>query len=113
MNTEVLRSIGLTENEIKIYIDLLKSGSSTSYDISKRTGIYRVHVYDKIEQLMSKGLATHVYKGSKKFFQATSPSKIKQYLEDKKRDLELREVEVNLLIPELEKMSNIPREDTF
>src|SRR3989338_1767643 len=87
MNTEVLRSIGLTENEIKIYIDLLKSGSSTSYDISKRTGIYRVHIYDKLEQLMSKGLASHVYEGSKKIFRATAPSKIKQYLEDRKKVL--------------------------
>ena len=113
MNTEVLRSIGLTENEIKIYIDLLKSGSSTSYDISKRTGIYRVHIYDKLEQLMSKGLASHVYEGSKKFFRATAPSKIKQYLEDKKKELELREEEVNSLLPELETLSNSPREDTF
>ena len=113
MNTEVLRSIGLTENEIKIYIDLLKSGSSTSYDISKRTGIYRVHIYDKLEQLMSKGLASHVYEGSKKIFRATAPSKIKQYLEDKKKELELREEEVNSLLPELETLSNSPREDTF
>lgn len=113
MDTEALRKIGLTENEIKIYIDLLKSGTSTAYDIGKRTGIYRVHVYDKLEQLMSKGLVTHVYKGAKKFFQATSPSKIKQYMEDKKRELELQEDEVDSILPELEAMTNLPREDTF
>ena len=77
MNTEALRKIGLTENEIKIYLDLLKSGTSTAYEIGKRTGIYRVHVYDKLEQLMDKGLVTYVYRGAKKFFQATNPSKIK------------------------------------
>ncbi len=113
MNVEVLRKIGLTENEIKIYIDLLKSGTSTSYEISKRTNIYRVHVYDKLEQLMNKGLATYVYKGAKKFFQATNPSKIKQYLEDKKRELELQEEDVNSILPELEAMTNLPKEDTI
>ncbi len=113
MNTDVLRSIGLTENEVKIYVDLLKSGSSTSYDISKRTGIYRVHVYDKVEQLMTKGMVTHVYKGAKKFFQATHPSKLQQYLEDKKKVLELQEESVASLLPELEAMTNLPREDTF
>src|SRR3989344_5211560 len=113
MNTEALRSIGLTENEIKIYLDLLKSGSSTAYDIGKRTGIYRVHVYDKLEQLMDKGLVTHVYSGAKKFFQATPPAKIQHYLEDRKKELELQEEAVNSILPELEKMANLPKEDTF
>ena len=113
MNTAALRSIGLTDNEIKIYLDLLKSGSSTAYDIGKRTGIYRVHVYDKIEQLMSKGLVTHIYRGAKKYFQATPPIKIKQYLEDKKKEVELQEETVNSILPELEAMTNLPREDTF
>ncbi len=113
METEILRKIGLTENEIKIYLDLLKSGTSTAYNIGKRTGIYRVHVYDKLEQLMNKGLVTHVYKGAKKFFQATNPSKLKQYLEDKKRELELQENAVDAILPELEAMVNLPKEDTF
>jgi sugar-specific transcriptional regulator TrmB len=113
MNTDALRKVGLTENEIKIYLDLLRKGSSTAYEIGKRTDIYRVHVYDKVEQLMSKGLVTHVYKGAKKYFQATEPSKIKQYLEDKKRELEIQEQEVDLLLPELEAMKLLPREDTF
>ena len=113
MNTEALRRIGLTENEVKIYLDLLKAGSSSAYEIGKRTGIYRVHIYDKLEQLMDKGLVTHVYRGAKKFFQATSPEKIKQYLEDKKRELEVQEEAVGTILPELEAMANLPKEDTF
>ncbi len=113
MNIEALRKIGLSDNEIKIYIDLLKSGSSTAYEIGKRTGIYRVHVYDKLEQLLNKGLASWVYRGSKKYFHAADPSKIKQYIEDKKNDFETQERDINALLPELEAMAIIPREDTF
>lgn len=113
MNTTVLKKIGLTENEVKIYLHLLKAGSSTAYDISKETGIYRVHVYDKLEQLMNKGLVTHIYQGAKKFFQATPPTKIKHYLEDQKRVLELQEQEIDSLLPELEAMANLPKEDTI
>jgi len=113
MNTDALRKIGLTENEIKIYLDLLESGSSTAYDVGKRTGIYRVHVYDKLEQLMDKGLVTHIYMGSKKFFQATSPSKIKQYLEDRRTELETQEEAIDGILPQLEAMVNLPKEDTF
>lgn len=113
MDTEILRKIGLTENEIKIYLDLLKSGSSTAYELGKHTSIYRVHIYDKIEQLINKGLVNYVYKGAKKYFQATHPSKIKQYLEDKKKELEIQEQKIDSLLPELEAMINLPKEDTF
>ncbi len=112
MDLEPLREIGLTENEIKVYLDLLKAGSSTAYEIGKRTGIYRVHIYDKLEQLMTKGLVTHVYKGAKKYFQATPPEKIRQYIEDKKRVLEAQEQGVERIIPQLEALSNLPKEDT-
>ncbi|MBU2522667.1 MAG: hypothetical protein KKE23_00035 [Nanoarchaeota archaeon] len=113
MDTEILRKIGLTENEVRIYLMLLKSGPNTAYEIGKKTGIYRAHVYDKIEQLMDKGLVTHVFKGAKKYFQATSPNKIKQYLEDQKKELEIQEDRVNSLLPELEALSKLPHEDTF
>jgi sugar-specific transcriptional regulator TrmB len=113
MNTDILRKIGLTDNEVKIYLDLLKSGLSSAYDIGKRTGIYRVHVYDKLEQLMDKGLVTHVFKGAKKHYQATAPEKIQQYMEEKKRTLESQEQELNSILPELEAMTRLPKEDTF
>ncbi len=112
METSILKRIGLTENEIKIYLILLKIGTATAYDISQKTGIYRVHVYDKLEQLMNKGLVTHVYKGAKKYFQAAAPEKIRQYLEDRKRELELQEQEVEKILPELQAFTLAPREDT-
>jgi len=113
MDTSALRKIGLSDNEIKIYLALLKSGTSTAYDIGNRTGIYRAHVYDKLEQLMKKGLVTYIFKGAKKYFQATHPSKIKQYLEDKKRDIEIQEAEIDSILPELEAAIKTQKEDTF
>lgn len=113
MDLGALQKIGLTQNEIKIYIELLKSGTSTAYDIGKRTGLYRVHVYDKVEQLMRKGLVTHIYRGAKKFFQATHPSKITQYIDDKKIELESQGDAIRSILPELEAMAHLPKEDTF
>ncbi len=113
MNTEILRKIGLTDNEIKIYITLLKTGSSTAYQISQKTNIYRVHVYDKLEQLMNKGLVTHIHKGAKKYFQATPPTKLKQYLEEKQQQLHEQEKQLNKLLPQLIQLTQLPREDTY
>ena len=112
MITTVLKSIGLGENEIKIYLTLLKTGATTAYELSKKTCIYRSHIYDKLERLMEKGLVTHVYQGSKKYFQATSPEKIKQCIEEKKQDLEAQEIKIDKIIPELLSMQKEAREDT-
>lgn len=112
MDISPLKNIGLTNNEIKIYLTLLQTGLSTAYNIGKKTGIYRVHVYDKLEQLMDKGLVTHVYKGAKKFFQATPPEKIRQYVEEKKQELDIQTQQVEQILPELEALSKLPKEDT-
>jgi len=112
MNTSILREIGLTENEIKIYLTLLKTGSNSAYEITKKTGIYRAHVYDKLEQLMDKGLVTQVFKGAKKHFQASDPVHLKQYIEDKKQELKQKESAIQDLIPQLQQLVLLPREDT-
>lgn len=112
MNTEILKKIGMTDNEIKIYLTLLKSGTSTAYELSQKTGIYRAHIYDKLEQLIDKGLATYIYEGAKKFFKATPPVKIKQFIEDKQKELDSQKKEINSIIPELNSMFNAPEEDT-
>jgi sugar-specific transcriptional regulator TrmB len=112
MDTTILKSVGLTENEIKIYLILLKSGPTTAYKLSQKTGIYRTHIYDKLEQLIKKGLVTQNYQAAKKYFQATSPIKIKYYIEEKKKELELKEKQIENLLPQLEAISNLPKEDT-
>ena len=113
MDTEILIKIGLTKNEIKIYLVLLQSGVSTAYELSQKTGIYRAHVYDKLEQLIDKGLVTYVYEGAKKYFKAASPEKIKQYIEDKQKELDSQKKDVEKILPELNSMFNMPKEDTI
>jgi len=112
MDTKALKGIGFVDNEIKIYLTLLRSGAVTAYELSKKTGIYRAHVYDKLERLMEKGLVTHVYQGAKKYFQAAPPEKIKYYLEEKKKILEEQEADVERIMPDLLAMQKSPKEDT-
>tara|TARA_Y100000310_G_scaffold319609_1_gene375072 strand:- start:813 stop:1559 length:747 start_codon:yes stop_codon:yes gene_type:complete len=112
MDTTILREIGLSDNEIKIYIYLLKSDAKTAYTISKDTNIYRVHVYDKLEQLINKGLVSYVFKGAKKFFRADSPHKLKEFIDDKKKELNKKSENVDKIMPELKAMTLLPKEDT-
>mgnify|MGYP003981854791 FL=1 len=51
MEEEILNDLGLTKNESKVYISLLKIGSSTVTNIANESNIHRVNVYDSIKKL--------------------------------------------------------------
>ncbi|MBI2581890.1 helix-turn-helix domain-containing protein [Candidatus Woesearchaeota archaeon] len=78
-----LKTIGLSEGESKIYLALLKIGSSTVAKITKEVKIHRTNVYDFLEKLLIKGLVNYVIKGGVKHFKATHPNKLHDYLKEK------------------------------
>ena len=108
---ELLSKIGLSKNETEVYLALLRLGPLSAYEIAQKTGIYRPHVYDKIETLAKKGLVSYVQKGKKKIFSAAPPSKIMDYLkeqeEDVKKDIELFEANLQ----HFNSLYNLPKED--
>ena len=63
---EVLEFIGLHKNERIIYLDLIKNGSSTALEVSKRTKIHRPNTYDALRKLLEKGFISQVKNISKK-----------------------------------------------
>ena len=81
----LLEEIGLSKNEIKIYLILLKLGSTTTGAIIKQTGIHNSKVYDGLERLSNKGLVTHVVVANTKHFTAVNPERLLDFLEDKKK----------------------------
>ena len=74
---DILRSIGLNKNEVKIFLDLIKKNSSSALEISKRTEIHRSNVYDSLRVLMEKGFVGELTGNKKKIFQALDPLRIK------------------------------------
>jgi HTH-type transcriptional regulator, sugar sensing transcriptional regulator len=53
---EELVSVGLTENEAKTYVYLLKKQVYTATEISRVTGVNRSKIYDVLDNLIHKGL---------------------------------------------------------
>ena len=49
MNVEILKEIGLTETEVKIYIKLLELGPSLASGISKKANVERAVTYHILE----------------------------------------------------------------
>ncbi len=96
---EELQKVGLSPNEAKCYMALLNMGSASANEISRKSGIHRVAVYDAIRGLREKGLVSQVMKVNKMLFEAANPEKIEEIIKEKEEQLE----NVRRQIPLLEK----------
>ncbi len=85
---KILQKIGLTANESKVYLTLLKTGSSKAGRISKECGLNRTSTYNSLRSLLDKGLVSYVIIGKIKWFQASPPSNLGVYLKNKAELLE-------------------------
>ncbi len=54
LESEICRSLGLTPNEARLFVVLLKGRSLTATQLSTTTGIHRTRVYDNLHGLESK-----------------------------------------------------------
>ena len=94
MSISQLEELGLRHNEALTYTALLEIGETTTGAIVKKTGLHRVLIYDALESLIKKGLVSFVIKENIKYFQATDPNRILDFLKEK-------EEIAKLLLPEL------------
>lgn len=84
---EALKEAGLTENEIKVYLALVDYGPCLAGMISRRAGLHRRTVYDTTEMLIKKGLVGYILRNHRRLFQASSPKRILETLEEKQNIL--------------------------
>lgn len=102
MNTALLKTIGLTDSEIKVYLALIELGSTTKSPIVDKSGVASSKIYELLEKLAQKGLVSYVIKSGVKYFEAAPPSRILDYLKEKEEEIKKHELEAKQLIPELE-----------
>ena len=82
-NLAVLQELGLTENEAKVYIFLLETGSATVAEMTDKLEIHRVNIYDILKRLLEKGLVSYTSEGKKKFYSSTKPDFFLKLLKEK------------------------------
>ena len=102
VNTELLEEIGLTKSEIKVYLALLELGSSTTGPIVEKSGASSSKIYEILDKLIQKGLASFVVEAGTKRFEAADPKRILDYLKEKEAKLKKQEKEIEKILPELE-----------
>jgi sugar-specific transcriptional regulator TrmB len=101
MIEKALQSIGLTEGEIKIYLALLELGSTTTWNLTKKSKISGSKVYEVLDRLINKGLASFIIKNNVKYFEASPPERIIDYLNEKNNQINEEKNNIQKIIPEL------------
>ena len=99
MDLAKLEELGFTHNEALTYTALMEIGETTTGAIVKKTGLHRVLIYDALESLIKKGLASYVIKENIKYFQAADPQRLLNFIEEK-------EEQAKSIIPELALLQN-------
>jgi len=104
----MLTKFGLSNNEIRVYIYLARSGDRKARDVSGALSLHRTETYKILRSLEKRGLVSSVFEKPLKFiatpFEKTMDILIKakklriQFLERKKKDI----VDLWLSLPQLE-----------
>ena len=101
MIEQALKNIGFTDGEIKIYLALLELGESSTGKITKQSGISGSKVYEVLDRLGKKGLVSHIMKNGVKYFEAAPPTRILEYLDERKNGIDQDKEDVLKVIPSL------------
>ena len=99
MYQEVLKEIGLSQNEAKIYETLVKIGQASVQQISDKSKVHRRNVYDSLSKLAEKGLVSESFIKGEKNFKAIEPTRLLDLLKEKENKL-------NKILPNLQKEFN-------
>jgi predicted transcriptional regulator len=105
MRRYILREFGLTDNEITVYLSLLRIGKSSITPIADKTGMHRQVIYNAIRSLEEKKLVTTITNGTSTF-EAIHPSKLLQLYQEKEQHL-------TALVPRLKALMPNQTKDTI
>ncbi len=100
----VLAELGLSEGEITVYLALLKLGSSPVSSIKEETNLHRTTIYDFVERLLNRGLINYVVRNNVKYYNATEPQKLVEFLKEKQDHLQQ-------ILPELTALTTFRKEE--
>ena len=98
---KALESIGLTEGECQVYEALVCLGVSRTGSIVKKASISSSKVYEVLQRLMQKGLVSFIIKNGVRYYDATPPERLLDFLEEKRAEITASEMLVKKTIPEI------------
>ncbi len=99
----ILQGIGLTKEQVEVYLAGLELGEASVQNLAKKANIKRPTTYLILDELKAKGLFSQVLKGKKRYFLAEDPEKL--FTSIKQKETQLKQI-----MPELRSLFNIDTE---
>lgn len=99
---KILKELGFSERESKVYVALLELGETTVGPIAYKTRIQHSKIYPTLEKLIDKGLVNFIIKSKTKYFFAQDPKQILNLLKEKEREF----LEILPMLEQKRKYSN-------
>ncbi|MBU2431937.1 MAG: hypothetical protein KKH99_14685 [Proteobacteria bacterium] len=100
MDFKELKTLGLSNGEVKVYSAILNTGTASINNIHEKTGLERRAIYDIINKLIEKGLISYTIERGKRTYQCAPPNKLR--VEAEKKIEELKSFEK--IIPDIEEI---------
>ena len=106
MDVTILKKLGLSDKEIKVYLALLEYGAISVRGLADITDLNRGTVYDILKRLQELGLVGYYHHETKQKFTAEKPEKLINLL--KTQEERIVELKSNLkdLVPELNSLKD-------
>jgi predicted transcriptional regulator len=101
MDVAVLREMGLSDSETRVYLVMLELSESTRGKIVDQSGIAGSKVYQVLARLQSRGLVMSNRQGGVLHFKASDPKQMLRMLEERRKTVERMEEHVTALLPQL------------
>lgn len=99
MIRQALERMGLTEGECQVYEALVELGLSSTGKITKRASIASSKVYEVLQRLVQKGLASFVLRNGVRHYDATPPERLVDFLEERKGEIDTAQAEIRKILP--------------
>lgn len=104
MISPFLKSFGLNDNEIKIYLHLLSRGPMIASMIAKKLGMNRSSTYSALQALKEKQVIVDFEKNKVTYFKGIEPEDFRELCEKKEREIKKLKNNAEDIIDNLEKI---------
>ncbi len=102
MDEDILKDLGFSGGEIKVYFALLELQEASIGEINKRAQITPSKTYIILDKLIAKGVISYSMKGKIKQFQALNPRKLLEILNERQKKIDMQKKEIEQILPRLE-----------
>ncbi len=103
----ILKDLGLTNGEIKVYFYLLNRGTQTAAQIARDTKLNRSNLYKILERLIDKKLVFSSLIKKTKYFSVTRIERVFELYNETISSLQEKESKIQQFVKEAEKFSEI------